>query len=113
LTHLNPASLKYWKKHFPAVTWLLISPRAVSISGALFSRVQKRSVAKQTFGFWVALLHRQYNPVIWSKHLRSVFKEPPTNKSLSDLETAVRRIAQLRNRISHHEPIFRADLGKE
>lgn len=84
-------------------------------------RLQKRQVAVATgqivaglsFGFWVALLQKRYNPALWSQHLRLAFPHLPAERSRADLADRARRIADLRNRISHHEPIFRNDVSKD
>lgn len=70
-------------------------------------------VAGLSFGFWVALLHKKYNPMIWSRHLRGGFPDLPSDRSRKSLELASRRVAQLRNRIWHHEPIIKLDLSAE
>ncbi|MGH9591788.1 MAG: hypothetical protein ACRD5L_01760 [Bryobacteraceae bacterium] len=84
-------------------------------------RLAKRGVALATpqmvatlsFGFWVGALDARYNPEIWSRQLRSSFPDFSPAKSRYDLADAAKRVANLRNRIWHHEPIFRMDLSAE
>lgn len=64
-------------------------------------------VAGLSFGFWVSTLDSRFNPTVWSAHLRSGFPHLPHTVSRADLQVAVRSIADFRNRIWHHEPIFR------
>lgn len=86
-----------------------------------FRRIQNRKkplitgqvVATLSFGFWVAMLRPRYNPRIWSLQLRSAFPHLPKDKTRYDLDPAAKRIADLRNRIWHHEPIFRMSLSEE
>lgn len=70
-------------------------------------------VATLSLGFWVGMLHRQYNPQLWSSALRGTFADLPRNRKLSDLAAHARRVRDLRNRIWHHEPIFRMNLSEE
>lgn len=75
--------------------------------------VTGQMVATLSFGFWVAILKPRYNPGLWSFQLRSAFPNLPLGKGRFDLDPAASRIAFLRNRIWHHEPIFRMDLSDE
>jgi hypothetical protein len=70
-------------------------------------------VAGLSFGFWVALLQKRYNPVLWSRHLSTAFPHLPLDRSRADLADRARKVADLRNRITHHEPIFRNDISKD
>ncbi len=76
-------------------------------------RVTGQVVANLSFGFWVGMLQPRYNSMIWSAHLRAAFPSLPEEKSRYDLAASARRIADLRNRIWHHEPIFRMNLSEE
>jgi hypothetical protein len=67
-------------------------------------------VAGLSFGFWVGMLQRRYNPEIWGAHLRSAFPSLPQSENRDSLFRAASAVAFLRNRISHHEPIFKRDL---
>ncbi len=70
-------------------------------------------VATLSFGFWVGMLGPGFNVHIWSHELRSAFPNLPTEKTRDDLAMAARRVASLRNRIGHHEPIFKMNLSEE
>ena len=70
-------------------------------------------VATLSFGFWVAMLRPRYNPPVWSSNLRVVFPNLPEDKTRYDLADSAKQSADLRNRIWHHEPIFRMDLSAE
>ncbi len=70
-------------------------------------------VASLSFGFWVGLLQPRYNPPIWGRHLRRCFPHLPITETRGSLFEAARDISFLRNRISHHEPIFKRDLSKD
>lgn len=70
-------------------------------------------VAGLSFGFWVGMLQKRYNPVIWGGHLHQSFPDYPANRNRASLAQAVGRVAWLRNRIWHHEPIIGLDLSAE
>jgi hypothetical protein len=75
--------------------------------------VTSQVVATLSFGFWVGMLQPRFNPTIWSKHIRTAFLDLPDQKGRSDLAASAKRTADLRNRIWHHEPIFRENLSDE
>ena len=68
-------------------------------------------LARLGFGFWVAFFHKRYIAGLWSRGknpLVSVF--PHMNPSLRTRElifARLRTIKALRNRIAHHEPIWK------
>ena len=68
-------------------------------------------VASLSFGFWVRLLEPRYAPSLWGDWLRPAFPALPDGKTRPDLASAAQRTADLRNRIWHHEPVFRLDLS--
>jgi hypothetical protein len=70
-------------------------------------------IAGLSFGFWVAMLHGRYNPDIWSGHLRTAFPHLPSHVERHWLHSGVREISDFRNRIWHHEPIFRRNLSRD
>jgi hypothetical protein len=76
-------------------------------------KVMGQMVANLSFGFWVGMLQPRYNPDVWSAHLRTSFPNLPTDRSRYNLAASAKRTADLRNRIWHHEPIFRMNLSEE
>lgn len=70
-------------------------------------------VAGLSFGFWVGLLKPAMNPPLWSSHLRTAFQHLPPHETRTTLFKYTGDVAALRNRISHHEPIFKRDLSRE
>jgi hypothetical protein len=64
-------------------------------------------VAGLSFGFWVSMLDPRFNPEVWSKSLSIAFPNLPERNTRQDAQTLIRRIADFRNRIWHHEPIFK------
>jgi hypothetical protein len=70
-------------------------------------------VAGLSFGFWVSMLDARYNPAVWSHALLVGFPDLPAGKTRDDLQKVSRQIANFRNRIWHHEPIFKANITLE
>jgi hypothetical protein len=70
-------------------------------------------VAGLSFGFWVGMLQKRYNPTIWTKQLRRAFPDLPSGRSRKALATGATKVATLRNRIWHHEPLIKRDLGED
>ncbi|MEO8540330.1 MAG: hypothetical protein ABI577_11360 [bacterium] len=71
------------------------------------TRTQDNLVSELSFGFWTALLNKHYETSLWPRLLKSTFPGCPrikrTRAVASRRFTEIRR---LRNRISHHEPIW-------
>ena len=70
-------------------------------------------VAGLSFGFWVGMLQPSYNPPVWGGMLRQTFVGLPASKNRHDLQASARRVAGLRNRIWHHEPLIKMSLSDE
>lgn len=64
-------------------------------------------VAGLSFGFWVSMLDARFNPALWSAQLTTVFPHLPNGTSRDAAQKLMRQIAEFRNRIWHHEPIFK------
>jgi hypothetical protein len=67
-------------------------------------------VAGLSFGFWVGILHKRYNPPLWGGQLRKAFPHLPGGLSRKALQMRISDVATLRNRISHHEPLIGRDI---
>lgn len=67
-------------------------------------------IAELTFGFWVNLCSKKYNPKIWTKKgaFRGVFENYPKEKKeqIHELSQKLTKIKRLRNRVFHYEPIL-------
>ncbi|OMH24970.1 hypothetical protein BKD30_06890 [Tersicoccus phoenicis] len=63
-------------------------------------------VAELTFGFWRFLLTRRYQTTIWPRISPGFAGVASHRRHRAELESAVKRIHVLRNRVAHHEPIF-------
>ena len=65
-------------------------------------------VASLTFGFWVQLVSRAYDRVLWVPALHRAF--PNYHGRRDALHADLMEVLKLRNRVMHHEPIHRRDL---
>jgi hypothetical protein len=80
----------------------------------VFRRIRNRDLELQTgqvvaglsFGFWVGMLDGKYN-------IRTAFPYLPAGRARKSVFAEVGKIATLRNRISHHEPLFERDLSSD
>lgn len=66
-------------------------------------------IAEITFGFWPYLFAANYNLSLWAPALKSAFPRA----SRSDLQSRLSDVADLRNRIGHHEPLIALDVVTE
>ena len=69
-----------------------------------------RIIAELQFGFWTGLLSSRYEPIFWRRP-QGLFKAfpglPRTSRPLNDLSGRYTRIRHFRNRVFHHEPIWK------
>lgn len=68
-----------------------------------------RMTAQLSFGFWTKMLLPKYEPDLWTP-ISIGFPDLPLNVDLAALLTRCEQVRELRNRISHHEPIFQRNL---
>lgn len=72
-------------------------------------------IAELNLGFWVGMFKNRYNTLIWDKP--NVFDDAfPSFEGVSInrkkvVYSKIRKIHEIRNRISHHEPIFDEPSG--
>lgn len=72
-----------------------------------------RLVAELTLGFWTSLLSRDYERRFWPHLLAPAFPFiPRPQRTRATVAGRLHQIRQLRNRISHHEPIFKLNLPR-
>lgn len=67
---------------------------------------RSRVIAALPFGFWRCLLGGQYEE-LWRHKLRFGF---PGARRRKDVSYSIDQVAQLRNRVAHHECLLRLDL---
>ena len=65
-------------------------------------------VAELSFGFWNSLFDRRYDQVLWPKLLSTCFPYiPKVSRTRTVISGRLSTIRSLRNRVFHHEPIWR------
>lgn len=77
------------------------------------SLTQSGLVAQLTFGFWLTLLKKKYDTLLWRTALYRTFPYAPKPLIRSHIHDDIFKIRELRNRIVHHEPIFERQLNEE
>jgi hypothetical protein len=68
-------------------------------------------VSSLTFGFWIAILRREYHEIIWKSHTPTVFPHLPAAITMKEVGGVGQTIKDLRNRIFHQEPLLGHDLS--
>ncbi|WP_208281590.1 Abi family protein [Massilia oculi] len=73
----------------------------------------QRVLAEMSFGFWVTFLVKRFWDVnhktkLWPNHTTAVFPGAPTSMgAVGALHTAFSEMVDIRNRIHHHEPLWK------
>lgn len=63
-------------------------------------------VSGLSFGFWLSLLTKRYEGVLWPAYFLSSFPGKPANVDRQTLYQMADRFRVHRNRIAHHKPVF-------
>jgi hypothetical protein len=72
-----------------------------------------RIVASLMFGFWSAMLRRQYDGAIWDARTMEAFPNLTDGRTIRNVSDTAGAILTLRNRIFHHEPLIGRDLSRD
>lgn len=65
-------------------------------------------VAELTLSFWAGMFSGHYEHILWNKGLlTSVFPFAPSTVVTKDIKQKLDQIRLFRNRVYHHEPVFR------
>lgn len=70
-----------------------------------------KTIAELNFGFWLSLFQRNYHKALWEAGLYKCF--PNYEGKRSEIYQTLEILVRLRNRIAHHEPIFKNDLEEQ
>lgn len=74
-------------------------------------------IPELSFVFWQKMFTSRYDVRIWLPHLHSVLPSigdsKPVPQLRDDIYKKLERVRRLRNRIAHHEPIFKRDLDAD
>lgn len=67
-----------------------------------------RLVAELNLGFWTSLLSKEYEQQLWPRLLIPAFPQMPRReRTRARVAARLHEIRRLRNRVSHHEPIYK------
>ena len=118
--HINFAIEKFFYED-----WLINVPKTLQLSPKDNSKIneikdqflkeKKRApthpdlVSRLSFGFWCALFHKRFDPILWHRKnaLRYIFPNlRRENQTRRYVESKILRIKKIRNRIAHHERIW-------
>jgi hypothetical protein len=118
-THMRSIHGDLW---FDTAGVLLVPDQAETLKGVR-SRLKRdnipethdRLIAELNFGFWTGMLAQPYERTIWQTAVATVFPGVPRHmRTRSALASRLNDIRKLRNRMSHHESIWRRPhLDKE
>jgi hypothetical protein len=74
-------------------------------------------IAELKFVFWERMFTGRHDNAIWNHHLRTVLPNMDAHKTVQQLRgeafNTLQSIRDLRNRIAHHEPVFKRDIQEE
>jgi len=70
-------------------------------------------VASLSLGFWVAMLRKDYNKMIWQTHTSHAFPYLEPQETIISVSQTGSRIQDLRNRIFHQEPLIGHNLTED
>ena len=107
--------------HYRTSAWYDIMPTMLTCCGEMDiakakAELQKREkpedpdrlVAQLSLGFWTSLLGTDYEQRLWPRLLIFAFPYmPKRQRTRQHAAHRLHQILKLRNRISHHEPIYR------
>ncbi|MFB6575761.1 hypothetical protein [Kocuria palustris] len=89
------------------------SPRQDLARTASRYQTTGKIVAELKFAFWVSMFTRRHHQRLWKGRIFLYFPESPLSAE-DDLRHEIRErldeVRVLRNRIAHHEPVFKRDL---
>ena len=66
-------------------------------------------IANLNLGFWTGICSKKYNSLIWNRNrcFKSIFPNYNKDQQINPISNKLNSIRALRNRIFHHEPIFK------
>lgn len=81
------------------------------IAGAGKPITTDQIVANMSFEFWCGMLHADYEVPIWNNQLAVAFPNCKPPDGLRSIESLALVVKTLRNRVSHHEPVFGTSMN--
>lgn len=105
--------------------WLFTKPAAPLLDtphqDLMSARVGKATtgtvIPESKFVFWQTIFTSRFDARLWTLHLRAVLPHANTSKTVGQFRALVyaelEQLRKLRNRIAHHEPIFKRNLADD
>jgi hypothetical protein len=93
------------------------SPRHDLESASYRRRTAGHVVADLRFAFWGSMLTSRHDARLWRVHLRNQFPGLPSDlvdqQGRALIHDQLEKVREFRNRVAHHEPIFKRNLRDE
>jgi len=90
------------------------NPRRALTSAHAGKATPGKVIPDLKFIFWQTIFASRFDARLWTHHLRAVLPHADASKSVGQIRALVyselEQLRKLRNRIAHHEPIFRRNL---
>lgn len=102
----------YNKMNFGHREALMIGDAKLNVARFRKKATPGQIVSELTMGFWVRLLAPEYEKSLWVPHLHKAFPRYRRPDRIL-IFARIDEIRRLRNRIAHHEPIFKKDQARE
>jgi hypothetical protein len=93
------------------------NPRKDLMSSRAGKTTTGKVIPELKFVFWQTMFTRRFDACLWMPHLRTILPHADTSKTVAQLRARVyaelEQLRKLRNRIAHHEPIFKRNLADD
>ena len=113
------------RRRDPVASWFDIAPmdakgyqdiakaRARATNDRRQVEIHGKVIAELTLGFWRYLVAPRYHTSLWIPSLHKAFPDGAQDlrQRRDDVERRLRDLLFVRNRVAHHEPIYRRHLG--
>lgn len=93
------------------------NPRRDLVSARAGKTTTGKVIPELKFIFWQTIFTSRFDARLWMHHLHAVLPHADASKSVGQIRALVyaelEQLRKLRNRIAHHEPIFRRNLADD
>ena len=93
------------------------NPRADLIAARNGKATPGKVIPDLKFIFWQTIFTRRFDAGLWNHHLHTVLPHADISQSIEEIRALVygelEQLRKLRNRIAHHEPIFKRNLADD
>ena len=93
------------------------SPRKDLVAARAGKTSTGKVIPELKFVFWQSMFTSRFDSRLWSLHLRTSLPHADASQTIAQVRQWVygelEQLRKLRNRIAHHEPIFKRDLADD